>query len=72
MNVVRPVVLLIVLVGLLAGYYAHQVLLIVGGDVRSFGDSVISLLGWLGWVILILGIAFTFWRDKLGEDVLGR
>jgi hypothetical protein len=72
MNVVRPVVLLIVLVGLLAGYYAHQVLLIVGGDVRSFGDSVISLLGWLGWVILILGIAFTFWRDKLGEDALGR
>lgn len=72
MKAVRQVVLTVVLVGLLLGYFVHQGLLITGGSVEDFGERVIFAARWLGWLILIAGITFIIWREKPEEEDLGR
>ncbi len=72
MSSVRQIVFGIVLLISLLGYLVHQILLVTGGAVGAYGDGVIGLGRWVGWLILIAGIVFTFWREEPEEEALDR
>ncbi|MCH8275536.1 MAG: hypothetical protein IH851_12180 [Armatimonadetes bacterium] len=65
-GIIRSAVTVLAWVVLVGGYFIHQVNQLSGGDVKDWYEAVGPSNLWLGWLLLIVGVALSVLRDEEG------